>query len=209
MPKNFVRVLFCAVFQKKLGSENLHEKKEGEGVDHDFLSKLFCLTEQKHFAGEPSSLSLVWGIEKNSAQERYISFLSNMFCLTISKNMSFTKFLVSKNVRDKEKGYHDFPSSLFCLTAPNHFAGGTIQCAITFGYRNFFCLTAFTPVFLSVVFCLTLSKNSVGEPFCFTNFLLSKIFMDKRGERGEGGGEGDSITISFRKILAHSAQKNS
>ena len=32
------------------------------------------------------------------------------------------------------------------------------------------------------IFCLTGPKNFVRGPFCFTKFLVSKKFMDKRGE---------------------------
>ena len=68
------------------------------------------------------------------------------------------------------------------------FRRGTVQCVTRFGHRFFFWLRSFFPIFLSIVFCHTVSKNSVGEQLCFTKFLVSKVFMDKRGGRGEGGG---------------------
>ena len=49
----------------------------------------------------------------------------------------FTKFLVLKNVRDKEKGYHDFPSKLNCLTAPNHFAGEPFSVSLVSDIETF------------------------------------------------------------------------
>ena len=33
----------------------------------------------------------------------------------------------------------------------------------------------------SVIFCLTVAKNFVGEPFCFRKFLVSKNVRDRRG----------------------------
>ena len=52
--------------------------------------------------------------------------------------------------------------------------------------------------FPSNIFFLTVPKISVGEPFCFTKFLVSKKLMDKRGGDGEEGG---SITIFCPKIF--------
>ncbi len=61
-------------------------------------------------------------------------------------------------------------------------------------------------VFPSKKICLTKSKFFVAEPLCFTNFLVSKKFLDK--ERGGGTGEGreyhdflSNIFLSqFRKV---------
>ena len=48
------------------------------------------------------------------------------------------KFLVSKNVKDKRGGrYHDFPSKLFCLTAPKHFVEETF-CGV---FQKIFCFS--------------------------------------------------------------------
>ena len=43
--------------------------------------------------------------------------------------LCFEKFQVSKNVKDWRGGvYHDFPSKLFCLTVPKHFAVNPLVC---------------------------------------------------------------------------------
>ena len=51
-------------------------------------------------------------------------------------NLCFRKFLVSKNVKDKrERGHHDFPSKLCCLTVPKIFVGETCV-SESFCYRK-------------------------------------------------------------------------
>ena len=48
----------------------------------------------------------------------------------------FQKILVSKNVKDKrERGHHDFPSKLCCLTVPKIFVGETCV-SESFWYRK-------------------------------------------------------------------------
>ena len=58
--------------------------------------------------------------------------------------------------------------------------------------------------FPSNIFFLTVPKISVGEPFCFTKFLVSKKLMDKRGgmERREGVSR-----FSVQKFFSHSYDK--
>ena len=43
--------------------------------------------------------------------------------------------------------------------------------------------------------CLTVPKNFVEELLCFTIFLVSKNFMDKRGGGKEGGVSRHSVKI--------------
>ena len=51
-------------------------------------------------------------------------------------NLCFRKFLVSKKFKDKrERGHHDFPSKLCCLTVPKIFVGETCV-SESFWYRK-------------------------------------------------------------------------
>ena len=76
------------------------------------------------------------------------------------------KFLVPKNVRDKKGGgYHDFPSKLFCLAVPNHFAEEPLCVSERFGNRKIFSPRGEYHKFLYKICCLTVPKNFVGEPF--------------------------------------------
>ena len=68
--------LLC--FTKILVSKKFMDKRGG-GEYHDFLSKLFCLTVPKNFAGEPFSVSLISGIEKFYASESDVTILCRNF----------------------------------------------------------------------------------------------------------------------------------
>ena len=61
MPKNFVEEPFWAVFQKISGGEKVYG---WEGVGS---IKILCLAVPKKFAGEPFSVSLISGIEKDKS----------------------------------------------------------------------------------------------------------------------------------------------
>ena len=53
------------------------------------------------------------------------------------------------------------------------------------------------------IFCLKISKNSVGEPFCNSqNFRYRKFFLDIRG-----GGEGEVNNNFCKYFLSHSIEK--
>ena len=51
---------------------------------------------------------------------------------------------------------------------------------------------------LPKIFCLTTRKNFVRGPFCFTKFLVSKKFLEKRGE--------GVPPFSVKSFLSHSAE---
>ena len=58
--------------------------------------------------------------------------------------------------------------------------------------------------YLSEIFCLTVPKNFVGEPFCVSqNFWYRKILWIRAGE---GRREGVS-RFCFKNFLSHSAEK--
>ena len=99
---------------------------------HNFLSKIFRLTVPKNAVGEPSSLSLLSGIEKCYASEGYITIFRRKFFVSQYRNISqrnpsmlcLRKFLVAKKFMDKREGeVSRFPSKIFCLTVPKNAVG--------------------------------------------------------------------------------------
>ena len=54
----------------------------------DFLSKKFCLTVSKNFAGEPFRASLISGIAKFYASESYVKIFYRKFIVLQSRNIS-------------------------------------------------------------------------------------------------------------------------
>ena len=96
-----------------------------------------------------------------------------------------------------------FPVDNFCLTVPEKIIG------------EHFCVSKKNPVSKNFMNKRGISRSSVesllphstkklrrGTLLCFTNFVVSKKFMDRRG-----GEEDGIITIFCRKYLSHSAQK--
>ena len=50
------------------------------------------------------------------------------------------------------KGYHDFPSNLFCLTIPRNFVGEIFGVSVNFWYRKILCFRGLCHDFLSKFF---------------------------------------------------------
>ena len=48
----------------------------------------------------------------------------------------------------------------------------------------------------------SIEKLRSGTLLCFTNFLLSKIFLGKRGRRREGGREYQNLPCKFFRLNA-------
>ena len=103
------------------------------------------------------------------------------------------------------KGYHDFPFKKLLSHSAEKIRRGTPLCFRKFlvpknvkdkrggGYHDF----------LSRLFCLTVPKNFVGEPFCVSkNFWCRKKLWIRRWEEEEG-----SITIFCRKIFVSQCRK--
>ena len=113
------------------------------GEYQDFLSKNFCLTVPKIFVGEPFSVSLISGIEKVYSSENYVTIFLPEFFVSQHRNIS------QKN------------PSVLC-------------------FRKFLVAKKFMDKsegevsrFPSKIFCLTLPKTFVGEPFSVS--LISGI----------------------------------
>ena len=95
------------------------------------------------------------------------------------------------------KGYHDFPSKLFCLIIPKNFAREPFGVSENFWYRKILCFRGLCHDFLSKFFCLTVPKHFVEEPF-YAVFQKISGSQNVYGYEGEGG----SIKIFRRKFFA-------
>ena len=87
------------------------DKKGGGREYHDFLSKNFCLTASKNFAGQPFSVSLISGIEKLYASEGYVTILRRKIFVSVPKHFVeelfcavFRKISGSEKFMDKREG---------------------------------------------------------------------------------------------------------
>ena len=144
-------------------------------------------TETKSFVKEPFCFpESFWYRKKFMDKRGHITISSRKFYVSQCQKISwaslkcFRKFMVSKNFRHT-RGYHVFPSKIFCLSAEN-FCRGILYCCNNFGYRK------------------SLDKGGGGgnhdfpsvlshciEIFhwrtlwCFRKILSSKIFMHRRG----------------------------
>ena len=96
---------------------------------HDFLSKIFCLTEPKVSVGEIFSGSLFSRIKKVYGSEgAYHNFQSKFLCLTVPKNFVRESYYFRENfwfrkVLWMKRGDHVFPSKIFGLMVPKNFVG--------------------------------------------------------------------------------------
>ena len=99
-------------------------------------------------------------------------------------NLCFRKVLVSKNVKDKrERGHHDFPSKLCCLTVPKNFVGETCV-SESFWYRKMLRIRERGGITtLHRKFVVSIPKNIVGETCDSEKFWYRKILWMRGGGR--------------------------
>ena len=100
----------------------------------------------KIFVGEPFSVSLISDMEKFYASKGYVTIFRRKFFVSKYRNISsrnhsmlcFRKILVVRKFMDKRGGggNQDFPSKIFCLTAPKNFIGEPFCVSESFGYRK-------------------------------------------------------------------------
>ena len=160
MPKNFAMERFCAVFQKICGSEKAYSRSE-RGVKREGVRIL--------------------------SFETFLSCSTKKF--TTGTLLPSRKFLVPKNVRDKRsRGYHDFPSKLFCLTRQIHFIEEPFCVSESFVYQKILCLWGEISRFPIE----NLSSHST-EKFPRRSLLCSTNFWSQKSLRIR---EGEGITIS-------------
>ena len=81
------------------------------------------------------------------------------------------------------KGYHDFPLKNFCLTVAKNFVGEPFCVSENFWYRKMLGIREGRVSRFSVNIVLSHSTERLrrGTLLCFTKFLVSKKFMDKKG----------------------------
>ena len=195
------------MLQKISGIEKCQEERE-RGGHHDFPSKFCCLTVPSNFVGETCVSENFWNRKMLRIRERGgASRLSVEILLSYSTenlrrgNLCFRKLLVSKNVKDKrERGHHDFPSKLCCLTVPKNFAGETCV-SENFWYRKMLRIREREGASrLSIETLLSHSTEKLRRGnLCFRKFLVSKNVKDKR-ERG-------ASRLSIENFSSHNTEK--
>ena len=156
----------------------------GGGEYEGFPSIFFCLAVPKNAVGEPFSLSLNSGIRKSLDQRvggECQDFPSKISCLTVPKNFVGQPFRVSLiSVIEKfyaSEGY----VLIFCRNFLSHGAEkllrGTLLCCVSEKFRSPKTLWIRggrdNQEFPSKIFCLTVPKIFVGEPFSVS--LISAI----------------------------------
>ena len=109
---------------------------------HDFVSDIFCLAVPKKIV-EETCVSESFGCRRSLCiSAGYHDFLSEYFPSHSTKKFRrgtlfcFGKIPLSKNLRDKRRGwYHIFLSKLFYLTVPKNFPGETLSFSKNFWHR--------------------------------------------------------------------------
>ena len=117
------RTLWC--FRKNLSSKIFMHRRGGASR---FCRKMLShITETKSFVKEPFCFPEIFSYRKKIMDKRgLITFFRRKFSVSQCRKNSWaslqccTKFGVSKNFMHK-RGYHNFPSKLFCLTVSNNF----------------------------------------------------------------------------------------
>ena len=97
----------------------------------------------------------------------------------------FQKASGIENVKDKrERGHHDFPSKICCLTVPKNFAGETCV-SENFWYRKMLRIREREgPSRLSIETLLSHSTEKLRRGnLCFRKLLVSHILWMRRGAR--------------------------
>ena len=107
----------------------------------------------------------------------------------------------------QKTGYRDFPLKIFFFTVPKHFVEKPFCVLENSWYRKMLRMrerererereSGGHHDFPSIIFLSHSTETSRrGTSLCFRKFLVSKNFMDKRGEGG-------SITIFRRKVVSN------
>ena len=103
------------------------------GGDHDFLSKLFCLTVPKKLVGDPFFQKISGPIKLH--KKLYHDFVENWFSHSTeifrSGTVQFWGIFFYRKFLWLGGGDHDFLSKLFCLTVQKILVGGRLC------FRNF------------------------------------------------------------------------
>ena len=146
---------------------------EGRGGVSSYSIQFFCLTVSKTSVGESLTVALIYGSEKVYGQEggKGVSRFSLEMSLSHSaenlRRESFTValFLGTEKVWIEWGEYHDNPS-IFLSHSVENFRWGILYCCIISGSEKVYGQKdekEYQDV-PSKVFCLTVQKNSVGNP---------------------------------------------
>ena len=84
----------------------------------------------------------------------------------------------------QKRGYHDFPSEIFCLTVPKKedFVGEPFGVSEKFGYRKILCIRRGFHYFLLKIFSSRSAEKFRGGPFNVSeNFGYRKVLCIRRG----------------------------
>ena len=94
----------------------------------------------------------------------------------------FTEFLASKRFLEKRwlGEYQEFPSKSFCLTLPKKFVGEPISVPLYLGIDKFFASEVKSRFSVENFLSHTAEKVRRGTLLCFTEFLATKTFLEKR-----------------------------
>ena len=98
--------------------------------------------------------------------------------------------------RGEEGGGIKFFPQNFLVSVPKKFVRKPFSVLLISGIEKFYAREGYIKIFFEIFLSSITKKLRRGTILCFTNFLVSMNFMEKRGER-EGGG---SIKI-FRRTF--------
>ena len=120
-------------------------------------------------------MSLISGIENFYASEGYVTVSFEFFCLTGPKKFvgepfcaEFQKSSSSQQVLVKKGGVSIFSAENFLSHSAENFRSGTLPCCVSENFRErkrLWIRRGEYQDFPSKVFCLTMLKIFVGEPF--------------------------------------------
>ena len=141
-------------------------------------------------------MSLISGIERFYASESYVTILCQKFFVSQCRKFSLGNpavrhyFRVSKNFM-LQRVMSRFSVENFLSHSAEKFRWGTLQCVTNFWYRKILCFRELCHDSLSKIFCLTVPKNFVKDPFSMS--LISGIERFYASE--------SYVTILCQKIL--------
>ena len=146
----------------------------------------FFVSQCRKFRGHPFNVSeslryrkilcIIGGI--TSFRRNFLSHSAERFCghpFNVSKSLGYRKNFMHN------RGYHMFPSKIFCLTVPKNFVGIPSMFQKSLGYRKNLCIIEGNTIFRRKLFVSQCRKILWASLQCFRKFGLSKIFMHNRG----------------------------
>ena len=155
----------------------------------DFPSKSSCISVQKNLVGQLFRLSLISVIEKFYASDVYVTISVDILCLTapilfVEEPSVLHYFRVLKKIMERRcsrrKGVSQCSVEFFLSHTAEKFCRGTLLFCVSEKFRQLKCLwiEGGYQDFPSKVFCLTVLKKFVGEPFSVKLFSgIEKVYV--------------------------------